>query len=100
MTLCLTGCQTTPRPQSSQADEVSALKAVTKGLTNKEMSDADLKNMAQKLQKDPEAQSAVRSINSAFKLEHTVKYCPETGERFSSDQEWCPDHKVKLEWVE
>jgi hypothetical protein len=42
----------------------------------------------------------VRSINSALNPEHTVKYCPENGERFSADMTYCPDGKVKLEWVE
>jgi len=49
---------------------------------------------------DPQAQSALRSIKTALSPEHTVKYCPEDGERFSADMIWCPDHKVKLEWVE
>jgi len=49
---------------------------------------------------DPQAQSALRSINTALSVQHTVKYCPEDGERFSADMIWCPDHKVKLKWVE
>lgn len=49
---------------------------------------------------DPQAQSALRSINTALSPWHRVKYCPEDGERFSADMIWCPDHKVKLEWVE
>ena len=49
---------------------------------------------------DPQAQSALRSINTALSAQHKVKYCPENGERFSPDMIWCPDHKVKLEWVQ
>jgi len=37
---------------------------------------------------------------TGLSAQHTVKYCPEDGERFSADMIWCPDHKVKLEWVE
>ena len=32
--------------------------------------------------------------------EHPVKYCPEDGTRLSAEMIWCPDQKVKLEWVD
>ena len=73
---------------------------MTQGLTNQPVTQAQLKNLAVQVQKDPEARSAVRSINTALSPQHTVKYCPENGERFSADMTYCPDGKVKLEWVE
>lgn len=73
---------------------------MTQGLTNKPITEDQLKHLAQQVSKDPQAQSAIRSINTALSPVHTVKYCPEDGERFSADMDWCPDHKVKLEWVE
>jgi len=94
------GCQTAPKPKTSQAETVSALTTMTEGLTNKTITPAELKNLAIQVAKDPEAKSAIRSINTALSPQHTVKYCPEDGERFSADMIWCPDHKVKLEWVE
>jgi hypothetical protein len=95
------GCQTTAHKQKdSQPETVSALTTVTQGLTDKPVTQAELKSIAVQVAKDPQAQSALRSINTAFSPEHTVKYCPEDGERFSADMTWCPDHKVKLEWVE
>jgi len=101
MTLCFTGCQTAQnKPKQNQAEAISAMTTMTQGLTNQPISQAQLKNLAQQVQKDPQAQSAIRSINTALSPEHTVKYCPEDGERFSADMIWCPDHKVKLEWVE
>jgi len=101
MTLCFMGCQTAPhKPKGSQADNISAISTVTQGLTNKPVTEAQLKNLAAQVAKDPQAQSALRSINTALSPEHRVKYCPEDGERFNADMVWCPDHKVKLEWVE
>jgi len=99
--LFVMGCQTAPqKPKTARAEEVSALTTMTQGLTNQPITQAQLKNLAVQVAKDPQAQSAVRSINTALSPQHTVKYCPEDGERFSAEMIWCPDHKVKLEWVE
>jgi len=98
---CLCGCQTAgQKPKTSQAETISALTTMTQGLTNQPVSESQLKDLAKQVQNDPQAQSAIRSINTALSAQHTVKYCPEDGERFSADMMWCPDHKVKLEWVE
>ncbi len=97
----LSGCQTAPhQPVNAQADAISGMSTVTQGLTNKPVTEAQLKDLARQVAKDPQAKSALRSINTALSPQHTVKYCPESGERFSPDLIWCPDHKVKLEWVE
>ncbi|MDE1919977.1 MAG: hypothetical protein KGJ09_00990 [Candidatus Omnitrophica bacterium] len=98
----LSGCQTAPpkpKPGPSRAETISALTTVTEGLTNKPVSASQLKNLEQQVERNPDARSALRSINTALAPEHSVKYCPENGERFSPDMVWCPDHKVKLEWV-
>jgi hypothetical protein len=79
---------------------VSALTTVSQGLTNKPITEAQLKDFSLKAANDPQAQSALRSINTALSPEHTVKYCPEDGQRYSVDMMYCPDHKVKLEWLE
>jgi hypothetical protein len=95
------GCQTAPpKPKETQAETISALTTMTQGLTDQPITQAQLKNLGVEVAHDPQAQSAIRSINTALSPEHTVKYCPEDGTRFSADQIWCPDHKVKLEWVE
>jgi len=95
------GCSTAvTKPKDSQADTVTALTTMTQGLTNQPVTQAQLKKLAIQVAHDPQAQSAIRSINTALSPQHTVKYCPEDGERFSADMIWCPDHKVKLEWVE
>jgi hypothetical protein len=95
------GCQTAPpKSKAAQADAISGLTTMTQGLTNQPITQEQLKNLSIQVANDPNAQSAIRSINTALSPEHTVKYCPEDGERFSADMTWCPDHKVKLEWVE
>ena len=99
--VCLCGCQPAVHTlKPTRAETVSALTTMTLGLTNKPVTEAQLKNIAIQVAKDPQAQSALRSIDTALKAQHTVKYCPEDGERFSADMVWCPDHKVKLEWVD
>jgi len=95
------GCQTASKPKPApQKDAVSAISTMTQGLTNQPITEQQLQNLAVQVKNNPQAQSAVRSINSALSAEHTVKYCPENGERFSPDMTYCPDGKVKLEWVE
>ena len=101
MTLGFCGCQTAGQKHGvSRIDEVSALSTMTQGLTNQPITQAQLKNLAVQVAKDPHAQSAIRSINTALKVQHTVKYCPIDGQRFSGDVDTCPTHHVKLEWVE
>ena len=99
--IVLCGCQTAPhKPGPARAETISALTTMTQGLTNQPITQAQLKNLTIQVANDPQARSAIRSINTALSAQHTVKYCPEDGERFSADMIWCPDHKVKLEWVE
>jgi hypothetical protein len=99
--VCLCGCQTTPqKPGGTRAETVSALTTMTQGLTNKTVTGEQLKNLTLQVAKDPQARSALRSINTALSPAQAVKYCPEDGQRFSADMIWCPDHKVKLEFVE
>ncbi len=99
--VCLCGCQTAPhKPGPTREETISALTTMTQGLTNKPITEEQLKNLTIQVARDPQAQSALRSINTALSPVHTVKYCPEDGERFSADMIWCTDHKVKLEWVE
>ena len=99
--IVLCGCQTAPhKPKPPRAEEISALTTMTQGLTNKPFTESNLKNLAGQVQKDPQAQSAIRSINTALSPQHTVKYCPVDGQRFSGDVDICPVHHIKLKWVE
>ena len=96
-----TGCQTVPvHHHENHAQLMSAIKSMTQGLTNQPLTDDQLKQLAMKVSKDPKAQSAINSINKALSPQHTVKYCPVDGQRFSGDMEECPIHHVKLEWVD
>ncbi len=98
---CVAGCQTAKPKQESSKETISALGAVTEGLTNQNLTDKDLKNLAVQVQKDPKAQSAVKSINQALSVEQTgIKYCPKDGKRFSSRVTYCPDDGTLLKDVE
>jgi hypothetical protein len=100
--MLLAGCQTAPKKSSagkteSQQEAVSAIGTMTQGLTNQEIGPEDLKRLAVQVRKDPQAQSAVKAVNSAFDIQDAgIKYCPVDGKRFSSRLEICPVHKVKL----
>ena len=99
--VCLCGCQTTVhKPGPTRVETISALTTMTQGLTNQPVTREQLRNLSLQVAHDPQAQSAIRSINTALSPQHTVKYCPEDGQRFSADMIYCPDQKVKLEWVD
>jgi hypothetical protein len=101
LVVCFAGCQTPGhKTKPTQTETISALTTVAQGLTNKPLTQGQLQNLARQQENNPQARSALRSIATAFSPEHTVKYCPENGQRFSADMTWCPDHKVKLEWVD
>lgn len=102
---CMVGCQTSKPKTVSQGEStaqiVSALGTVTEGLTNQNINQQDLKNLAIQVQKDPQTKSAVESINQALNAQQQgVKYCPIDGQRFNSSVDICPVHKVKLKIVE
>ncbi len=103
--LFLVGCQgaqpKTPPQKESMAQTIAAFGTVTEGLTNQNISQKDLKNLAVQVEKDPKTRSAVESINGALSVQQTgVKYCPIDGQRFDSSVEVCPTHKVKLKSVD
>ena len=106
MTIVLIGCQTAPKAPVNQKvesvqDVLSAVGTVAQGITNQPMTGQDIKNLAAQVQKDPQAQSALKAVNTSFNIQDTgVKYCPKDGKRFSSRLEYCPEHKVKLKPVE
>ncbi|MBF0490263.1 MAG: hypothetical protein HQL15_06535 [Candidatus Omnitrophica bacterium] len=102
MTVFFAGCQTPqPKAKDSMAESISAFGTVTEGLTNQNVTQQDLKNLAVQVQKDPQVKSAVQSINQALSVQQTgVKYCPVDGQRFDSSMDECPLHHVKLKYVE
>ncbi len=93
------GCQRADK-RDAPADDVSAMTSMTQGLTNQPITEENLKKLARQVGKDPQAQSALKSINTALSAQHTVKYCPVDGQRFSTDVLECPVHRVQLKWVE
>ena len=104
--ICVAGCSTMSSQQKREVlrkeqEATSALKAVAGGLSGTEVKDEDLKNLAQRMQKDKEAQSAVKTLtNTVASSEVAVKYCPVDGKRFSGRLMECPEHHVKLIPVE
>ena len=101
--LFLTGCQTAPKKASveSQQDVISAVGKMTEGLTNTDISREDLKRLAVQMQKDPQARSAVESVNNAMQAKQTgIRYCPVDGKRFSNRVERCTFCGAKLKDLE
>lgn len=66
-------------------------------VSGQDVTEQDLKNLAQQVQKDKEAQSAVESISGAFDPSRPkIKYCPVCGKRYRFTFEECPVHHVPL----
>ena len=87
------GCQTTPRKTNveSSSDVISAVGTMAEGLTNKDISPEDLKRLGEQLKNDPQAKSAVESVNSALQAKQGgIRYCPVDGKRFSDRVTKCP----------
>ena len=97
-----TGCQTThpkngTQDAGSMQETLDAVGSVTGALAGKELSESEKRKLLRDLQKDKEAQSAMKSISGALNVKQTgIKYCPIDGKRFSADLDECPEHKVKL----
>lgn len=80
-------------------DAATALGSVAGSWTGEDMTEQELQEAANRLQKDPEAKSAIESISASFdkdKVQIQVKYSPATGKRYSSDMEFDPETGVKL----
>lgn len=84
-------------PGESRKDVESAMARVLGTMTEKPVSEKDLENLGQDIQKDSAARSAVETItNSVTGRGDTVKYCPVDGERYSPKFTTCPVHHVPL----
>lgn len=98
----LAGCQTAPAKnipsQESHKDIANAVGQVADALSGQELTPEQRKKLVRDIQKDKDAQSALRSISGAMDVKQTgIKYCPVDGKRYSPDMQVCPAHKVKLE---
>ena len=67
------GCQTAPKPKTSQEDTISALSTMTQGLTNQPITQAQLKSLGVQLAHDPQARCQVGSTHFPIFLQ--VRRC-------------------------
>ncbi len=102
--LFLTGCQTVKPSQKtaeSAGDVQKALTSVAGAISGQDMDKEDLKNLNRQLRSDEKARSAVKTLTDSLGGQPVqIKYCPLTGKRYASTIEFCPEHGVKLEFVE
>ncbi|HBG61502.1 MAG: hypothetical protein A2Y03_06040 [Omnitrophica WOR_2 bacterium GWF2_38_59] len=104
----LCGCQTIKQDTSlgqtaheSRDDQESALLAVVGAVSDKELSEKDLRNLVKDIKNDEEARSAINVVaDSISNKQLRVKYCPVTGKRYAASLSICPVHNVELKWVE
>jgi len=81
----------------SLEDVSSALTAITGSVSNRNLSEEELYQAARRMREDPQAQTAVEAISSAFdRKDIRVKYSPVTGKRYSAQLEVDPETGVKL----
>lgn len=95
--LLVAGCQTAAikkqgQPSSETNEDVlKAVGSMTEGLTQQNISQEDLKRLGAQIQKDPQAKSAVESVNKAMQAHQTgIRYCPVDGKRYSDRVKVCP----------
>ena len=83
--------------KGSNKDVASAIGNVADALAGQPLTDEQKRKLTKDIQKDKDAQSALRSIAGAMDIKQVaVKYCPVDGQRFSAALQICPVHKVKL----
>ena len=98
------GCANTKGKElikASQQEELheaaGALGAVAGSYAGKQLSEEELKALARQIEKDEEAQSAIRAITGSMESNSAnIKYSPKTGKRYSGDLEYEPGTGVKL----
>lgn len=102
--LCIAGCQAaikTGANQKTEEDSLEVLSSVAGAISGKNVTQDELKALGRQLRKDPEAQSAVKTITDSLNGgNRIIKYCPIEGERYAPNLTVCPVHKVKLELLE
>lgn len=87
--------------EESLEDVSSALTAVTGSVSSRHLSEEELYQAARRMRDDPEAQTAVEAVSSAFdRKDVRVKYSPVTGKRYSADLELDPETGAVLLPVE
>lgn len=91
----LMGCQHAPRRHdaaiSKQDEMIYSIGKVTEGLTQTDISREDLVRLGKQISQDPEAKSAVASVNQAMQVQKKgIRYCPNDGKRFSDRVKKCP----------
>lgn len=100
----LVGCSTTASVQKSNEtpqEAQSALRSVAGSIAGKPLTQEDLRKLEQQMKNNPEAKSAVETISQSLGSQQIkVKYCPIDGKRFSLKIEMCPDHNVRLKFVD
>lgn len=89
------------KASESRDDQESALLAVVGAVSDKELSEKDLRKLLKDIKNDEEAQSAINVVaDSISNQQKQIKYCPVTGKRYSASINTCPEHNVELKWVE
>lgn len=96
------GCHTISSKKEKVAqDDIEKARALATGISQKSLSDEELRQVGKQIATDPEARSAVESITESLQgNSQSVKYCPKDGKRFASHLTECPEHHIPLEWVE
>lgn len=93
--------QTQPSSHPESAAQVkSVVTSVVGAISGQEMSEKDLRELTRQVQRDPEAQSALKVLTNSVSGEGAViKYCPVDGKRYSAKFQVCPEHGVLLKEV-
>jgi len=102
--ICFIGCASAQKSAAMKKEDeeaMSALRNVASAVSGQEIQEKDLQDLGRKIQRDPEAKSAVQAItNSLSGQGQVIKYCPIDGERYSPKFTICPIHQVLLKTID
>jgi len=96
------GCHTV-NPQMNTASQggsikemTSALGTVAQAVSGVPLDEKKMKALVRDIEKDPQAQSAVKTITDSMSSPRAIKYCPVCGRRYAPTFTHCPEHNVPL----
>ena len=103
--LIVGGCRTTQssvKPsarQETRKEEGTAIQAVLGAVSGQEVNEQGLHDLVREVQKDQEAQSAVKAIAESSSPGIDAMVCPNDGKRYSARLKTCPDGVTPLQSI-
>lgn len=90
------GCASSQHHRRISSQEQEAIRQMLNAVSSQELSDAQIRKIAQDIQKDSDSQEAIDKI-LFHPQDSVIKYSPATGKHYSGHLEFDPETGVRLE---